>query len=204
MPEMLRLTYHILYSNDKKAAGYTLDAQITLVDKVEKVYNFLSKVLKLDPKHLTYPVHVTLPTGVSWLNAPLINDLCLEGALPLGTTTLTAPDSAGIKLSDSITLHDVGIRLKSSIGADGKSTLEWMVYGELSLVVPGSTTPLVLDYTIVEADKNVSLKATLPQAWTNAFGTGLTVRPCQFMKPLPQTNQTPIARYRHVCCQFLS
>ncbi|KAJ7785143.1 hypothetical protein DFH07DRAFT_934976 [Mycena maculata] len=163
--------------NRKRQIGFNFDADIVFDESYGQVHDVLVRFLGVpDPRlHL----HCGLGTGQDWHRPLWISSFVLEGVFP----TIHASPWNGVVFT-RIGARLIGFHvLRYSEDGSMKTAKEfgYSVFGKMHLTVPGSSTPLDLDFDISEVSGMVSLTATLDFDWEHAFGIKqLTLQQVEF------------------------
>ena len=154
-----------------KALGWHVDADLVIGPSCGKLYDILHTVLKIDQP--TLHVHAGLGTQQSWSKPLALAGFVLDGTFP----------GLQVQICQGLTMTSVGAQLmgirRMELLPNPQIVYDYGVgvFGSFNIDVPGSTTPVELDYQISELGGFVQLAANFKDdVWNNAFGvTGLSV-----------------------------
>lgn len=139
------------------------------------LYDFFSTTLGMAVPKITFRMAICTSQGAEWTSFLDCSNFTLEGSLP----GLTFKPCAGLHFTS------IGVRLLASSvtpprgSSKAKQTSEYgfQIFGSMLLDVPGSVTPLDLDWVAGTAGSSLQLSASLKgDIWNDAFGVaGLSV-----------------------------
>jgi hypothetical protein len=142
-----------------KPIGWSISADLVIDKSTGALYDIMNTTLGMQTPAVHVQMYISpLSDASDWTAARSIDSFTLEGILP------------GMHASvGGMGLHDMGVRLiGSSISAHATYSIN--LFGILHLQVPGSTTPLELDFKIEELLGDITLSATNGDVWNGAFG----------------------------------
>ncbi len=146
-----------------KGVGWHFSADLVIDGACRGLRDLLSKVLGVDEPILS--VQLFLGTSGGWNELPSLSSFTLEGVF----------SGIACKPVDGVILSQIGIKLFGiqALKFDPKPRMAleygFSVFGIMLLDVPGSVTPLKLDYEIQEYGGTVSLGASV-DVWSNPLG----------------------------------
>ena len=160
------------FFDPSKALGWHVDADFVIDKGCGQLYDLLQTVLKV--KEPILHLHAGLGANQDWGKSLSISSFTLDGTFP----GLQVPITKGFTMT-SIGAELLGIRrLERQPNPHFVLDYGFGVFGSFNLEVPGSITPLELDYHIRELGGYVQLSAGLKgDIWTDPLGIkGLQVR----------------------------
>ncbi|KAG8735240.1 hypothetical protein FRC10_010828 [Ceratobasidium sp. 414] len=160
--------------------GWTIAADIRIDKRHGKLYNVLHDVLGISGNGLRVRILVSLGLGHSWISRPNVSTFAVQGVIQPHPNDIEQSDIAGFRLCDDVVLSRVGILIYGisvpSFGLSHEESMQYgfKIFGDMNIKVPGSVTPLELDFEIGEFGGVVGLEAAVKgDLWKNAFGLGI-------------------------------
>ncbi|KAG8718276.1 hypothetical protein FRC09_012899 [Ceratobasidium sp. 395] len=174
------ITYQNYRFNKTIPIGWVIEGDFVIDKRWGTLYDVLHDVLSISGDGLKLRILVWLGMGHSWTSRPQLGAFSVQGMLQLHPNTIGQMAREGVKLCNNITLTQIGVRVFGlsvpTLGLDSKEEMEYgfKIFGDMHIKVPGSVTPLDLDFEIEEFGGTVGLEATVKgDVWKNAFGVGI-------------------------------
>ncbi|KAG8775918.1 hypothetical protein FRC12_001190 [Ceratobasidium sp. 428] len=160
--------------------GWTIAADISIDRRHGTLNKILRDVLKLSDSSLQLRVLVSLGLGHTWQSRLRVSTFAIRGLLQMHPNDINNQVPEGIPLCDDVMLSRVGVLFYGisvpDFGLSHKETMNYgfKLFGDMHIKVPGSVTPLELDFEIGEFAGVVGLEAAVKgNVWKNAFGVGI-------------------------------
>ncbi|QRV90278.1 hypothetical protein RhiJN_18296 [Ceratobasidium sp. AG-Ba] len=142
--------------------GWTISGELVIDKRYGKLYDVLHNILKIPDDGLRLSILVSLGAMLQ-VHPNDINNNALSG----------------IHLCDDVVLTRIGVLLfgiSTPSGMNDKQVTKcgFRIFGDMHIKVPGSVTPLELDFEMGEFGGAVTLEAAVKgDVWKNAFGVGI-------------------------------
>ncbi|KAG9096176.1 hypothetical protein FRC06_008959, partial [Ceratobasidium sp. 370] len=189
--------------------GWTITADIPIDEKHGAIYNILCNVLQIPEDGLQLQALASLGLSHSWSSRPNLANFVVRGLLKVKTQKIEGQAVPGIRLHEDVVLTRIGLLVygvgTSTLGIESKRSMEYgfKIFGDMHIKVPGSVTPLELDFEIGEFGGVAELEASVKGGvWKNVFGTRINLDMVQlstsfeWTKPLESLDFTLKAHLR--------
>ncbi|KAG8699852.1 hypothetical protein FRC09_006332 [Ceratobasidium sp. 395] len=166
--------------------GWSITADIPIDKKHHGIYDILHSIMNIPEEGLQLQALASLGIGHSWNSRVNVADFVLRGLLRVQSSNLKGKDIPGIRLHDDVILTRIGLLVygvgNSTLGisSDWYMDCGFKIFGDMHIKVPGSVTPLELDFEIGEFGGVAELTASVKgDIWKNVFGTGINLNTVQ-------------------------
>ncbi|KAG8785050.1 hypothetical protein FRC12_018030 [Ceratobasidium sp. 428] len=162
--------------------GWSITADIPIDKKHHGIYDILHSIMNIPEEGLQLQALASLGIGHSWNSRVNVADFVVRGLLRVQSSNLKDKDIPGIRLHDDVILTRIGLLVygvgNSTLGifSDRYMDCGFKIFGDMHIKVPGSVTPLELDFEIGEFGGVAELTASVKgDVWKNVFGTGINL-----------------------------
>ncbi|KAG9119488.1 hypothetical protein FRC07_005468 [Ceratobasidium sp. 392] len=160
--------------------GWTISGELVIDERYGKLYDVLHKVLNISGDGLRLSILVSLGAGHSWNSRPRLSTFAVQAMLQVHPNDINNDVLSGIRLCDEVALTRIGVLLfgisTPTLGLNSKDVTKYgfKIFGDMHIKVPGSVTPLELDFEMGEFGGAIVLEAAVKgDVWKNAFGVGI-------------------------------
>ncbi|KAI0643226.1 hypothetical protein C8Q79DRAFT_915601 [Trametes meyenii] len=192
----ITITYQNYQFVQNMLPGWTITTELGVGEKSAELYRILHDVLGYSDANVQLQASVYLGLGHSWTGRPQVPSFVVTGVLDVASqineVRQDTTQPGGVQLCAGVTLSRVGVSIYGvSIPTFGLNSTEhtqygFKVFGDMHVGVPGSVTPLDLDFEMTEFSGAVDLFATVKGGlWKNAFGTGIDLDMVQLSASFP-------------------